>query len=164
MLKSLLDEIFGGVPEEFAAAGSPEEAARRLAEETPRRFAATVGRVSVEHVVLRRSRSRSNGFEFRGRFVVESGRTLLRGRFQLAPSVQAFHTLWFGAVAWIPLHTFVHGVEERGASWWSGVAVGAACGLLFGLFGFGLLRLNKSLSRTDNAKIRQHIKMALERG
>ncbi len=175
MLKSLREGIYGGVPAEFAAHGSPEEAARRLAQGSRRGFArpAVFGRVSVEHVALHRSRFfASNSFApvFRGAFTADSGQTVLRGRFQLHPFAQAFMTLWFALVGVFCAVFLILGTSaaaEEGGPWWLGLLVGivfATGCLLFGIGGFALLRFSKWVSRDDVAEIRRHITELLEEG
>lgn len=175
MLKRLREEIYGGVPAEFAALGSPDETAHRLAQGSRRGFArpAVAGRVSVEHVALRRSRLFSgNSFApvFRGAFTADSGQTVLRGRFQLHPFVQAFVTLWFALIGVFCAIFLILGpsrAAEEGGPWRLGLLVGivfATGCVLLGLVGFALLRFSKWLSRDDVAEIRHHITDLLEKG
>lgn len=130
----LRKEIYGVEQAEFAAAGSPEAAVRRLALGTRRwsLSAAVVGRVSVDRVVLRHHRPFLNdsfASVFRGCFTAECGQTLLRGRFQLHPSVQALITVWFGFVGIFCVISPVAGASiaaKQGDPWWLGVLIGLA--------------------------------------
>ena len=177
MLKRLLDEIYSAHPAEFRAPGSPQDAARLLAQVTPRTSLssffseAVVGAVSVERVSLRRHRpflSSSFAPFFRGSFTVESGQTVLRGTFGPHPLVKGFVTLWFGFVGFFVATSLVLGpslAADEGRSWWSGLLAGlgfAGAGLLIGLVGFFGVRFSKWLSRDDAEQMRRHITSALQ--
>lgn len=134
MLKRLLQEIYESVPVSFVAAGSPEEAADRLARGTRRLTlgSAVAGRVTVARVALRRHRAFfDNAFApvFRGEFVVEGGRTLLRGSFQLHPPARAWLTTWLTFVGFILVSGLALGpviAVQEGASWGYGLLTGTA--------------------------------------
>lgn len=176
MIRRLFDEIYGGCPAEFVAPGSPEDAVRLLADATPRTslsslFAdAIVGAVTVDRVVLRRHHVFfHNGFapQFRGHFTLESGRTVLHGRFELHPLAKAFMTTWFGCVGFFSTFSLViaPGIAvEKGVPWLAGLLVGlgfAAAGLLLGFLGLGFVRFCKRLAMTDAEFIRDHIESTL---
>ena len=176
MIRRLLKEIYGGYPVSFPVNGSPEQASRALHERTARDKLvscftdAVVGSVSVDRVVLRRSRPLFyNSFApiFRGRFTLHSGLTHLVGRFALPPFVQVFMSISFLFLMVFCASGFVLGpivALEKGGPLWIGILLGvasASVGLGFGFFMFGFVKFLKSSSNADVEEIKQHIESAL---
>ena len=176
VLRRLSQEFFGKTPSAFQASGSPDEAARRLASATPRSILRTlfseavVGPVSAEKVVLQRHQPfKQNALtpEFRGRFVVEAGRTVLVGVFQVNFFVRVFMTIWFGCIAVAVVAAIVEGATQpmrAGTDWARGLVSGLAMlgpALLMGAAGAVFVHFGKRLARGDESVIREHIERAL---
>jgi hypothetical protein len=178
-VRRLVDSIYGAIPAEFTAPGSPEEAARTLAAATPRSALASlfteavVGPVTVDRVSLRRHRPAvNNSFApyFRGRFTFASGRTVLAGSFGLHPAVKGFMTVWFGlvGVAFVAgLAMMAGGAIGAGASDASsrltGLAV-AGSAALFAALGLVFAQFGQGIARDDAERIRSHVETALSGG
>jgi len=171
MPTSLMSEIYGGEEASILVDGSPEQAARRLRQSTPRRAGLTftdkvVGSVTPDRVSLRlRHRSARNAFApiFRGRFEHLRGRTYLTGRFGLRRPAQVFMTVWFSLIALFCAASVVMGVvasSTKGLPIWTGIVAGglfALGAIAFGLLGFASLRASKRLAKADADRIIDHV-------
>jgi len=167
-----MNELYGGEETSIQVGGSPEQAARRLEQRTPRRAGLTfmdkvVGSVTVDRVILRlRHRSARNAFAptFRGRFENVRGGTYLTGRFGLRRSAQVFTTVWFCLIAVLCMASIVIGAgasSGKGLPVWAGIAVGGTIALgavALALLTFVLLRFEKRLSKADVNQIIDHVK------
>ncbi len=178
MFRLIVDTIYGVTPARFDAPHEPEEAALLLRGATPGSSLATlfvesvVGRVSVERVRLHRYKPflRIGATPvFRGRFVRDSGRTVLQGEFGLQRVVQAFMTLWFCCVGvWclVAPGLGIRAAIDSGQPWWTGVIAGllfSLAGLLLAAGAYAILEFSKRLARSDIERIEKHIRTALAR-
>jgi hypothetical protein len=174
--RTIFEEIYGSTPAVFDAPGGPDEAARLLRAATPRSYWSTlfaervVGPVSVERVALHRhlpSIRIGSAPVFRGRFVNDAGRTVLRGGFGLRRTVQVFVTLWLCGVSFscaVAPGVGIAAAIKSGRPWWIGVIAGlffSLAGMVLAGVGFAILKLSKVLRQGDAERIAGHIKSAL---
>lgn len=149
----------------FESAHSLQASVARLGAATqrrgfmPPREEAMIGHVAAERVVLERHVPRTrNPFKpaFAGRFVGDSGRTALVGRFGMHWSVRVFLAFWFGfGLVWTGA-AVVLALAGTPRAW-----LLAPVGLALMLIGKGIVALGRQLGGTDIAWLSARIEAAL---